>query len=96
MRCKANRGFKRDEEVTDYFDPKCPSKNQEQWYIKKLKGFQKEVYDELRFKELTEKLETLQKSYGALLALRVDDVQAFKVYKDTLKKNRVRSREARE
>ena len=43
-----------------------------------------------------EKLETLQKLYGSLLALKVDDVQAFRVYKDTLKKNRLRSAEVRE
>ena len=47
-------------------------------------------------KELTEKLETLQASYGSLLALRVDDVQAFRDYKETLKKDRVQSGEARE
>jgi len=61
-----------------------------------LQAQQQEKYDALRFKELTEKLETLQASYGSLLALRVDDVQAFRDYKETLKKNRVQSGEARE
>ena len=59
-----------------------------------LQAQQQEKYDALRFKELTEKLETLQASYGSLLALKVDDVKAFRAYQDTLKKNRTKTNQS--
>ena len=94
LRCKANKGFERGDGVTAYFDPQLPHLNIKPEIITALQSQQQEQYDALRFKELTEKLEALQASYGSLLALKVDDVKAFRVYQDTLKKNRVKSSES--
>ena len=53
--------------VTDYYDPKEPSKNVSPANIQLLRDHQMKKYDALRFKELTERIKKLERERHILV-----------------------------
>ena len=66
MRCKANSGFAKHARVTDYFDPADPSVVIGDAVIQEALDRQQKEYDELRYKELMDRVLRLEKERTAL------------------------------
>ena len=67
MRNSVNQALKKNDRVTDFYDPIFPGALVETATIEQLQADQQQRYDAARFRELTDRVDKLERERSALL-----------------------------